>query len=89
MKDRELDLKKFSRDIEKYSKIMAASLPKNSKSLKFQSDLKIFAEELQTIVDYSARFTDDILPQIGGLTVQNFCELNELLILLRKYRSDK
>lgn len=42
-------------------------------------------KKLQELADRSAIFFNDVLPQIGGLCVQDFANVNELGMLIDKY----
>ena len=43
--------------------------------------------ELQKCVDRAAVFFNDVMPQAGQLAFQDYANLNELAILLRKLKS--
>ena len=42
---------------------------------------------LQEICQRADKFMDDVLPQIGGLAIQDVSNLNELLMLLTSVRN--
>ncbi len=43
--------------------------------------------EAQECIDRAAKFYDDVMPQIGGLCIQDYGNLNELGILLERLKT--
>lgn len=44
-------------------------------------------DDKQDCIDRAAIFFDDVMPQIGGICIQDYANLNELAMLLTKLRS--
>lgn len=44
-------------------------------------------KEMQEFIDRANMFFEDVMPQIGGLCIQDYGNLNELGILLSKLKS--
>lgn len=52
---------------------------------------RVFAriDKLQSCIDKTDKFVNDVMPQIGGICIQDYANLNEMCMLLTELKTNE